>query len=296
MYYHENTVIYLNGEWVKAKDAKVDLFSQTLHYGYGVFEGLRSYATPDGPHIFKAGKHFERLLESSKKLRLNIPYSVSQLVELSYQLLKKNNLNDAYIRPLVYGGQNMALHPSRQVNFMMAAWEWEKYHRNSQLDVEISDYRRPNPLSCHIDSKLVGQYTSAILASAAARAKGFDEALLLDADDYIAQAPGANFFYEKNEILYTPPKGNILPGITRAIIIDYALELGYKVEEKLFKPTDLHQADAAFFTGTATEVSGIRSIDGKRFKLEWEDTIGYSLFLMYRQRVMNKEIQNFNLV
>ena len=296
MYYNDNTVIYLNGEWIKARDAKADLFSQTLHYGYGVFEGLRSYATPDGPHIFKARRHFKRLLESSKKLRLNIPYTVADLVELSYQLLRKNNLNDTYIRPLVYGGQNMALHPSKQVNFMMAAWEWEKYHRTEHLDVEISDYRRPSPLSCHIDAKLVGQYTSAILASAAARAKGFDEALLLDADGYIAQGPGANFFYEKDEVLYTPPEGNILPGITRAIIMDYARELGYKVEEKLSKPYELHKADAAFFTGTATEVAGIRSIDGKRFKVEWEDSIGYSLFLMYRQRVVNKEIQDFTLV
>ena len=296
MYYNDNTVIYLNGEWIKAKDAKADLFSQTLHYGYGVFEGLRSYATPDGPHIFKARRHFKRLLQSSKKLRLNVPYTVNQLVDLSYQLLEKNNLSDTYIRPLVYGGQNMALHPSKQVNFMMAAWEWEKYHRNEHLDVEISDYRKPNPLSCHIDAKLVGQYTSAILASAAARAKGYDEALLLDADGHIAQGPGANFFFEKDEVLYTPPPGSILPGITRSIIIDYARELGYKVEETFFTPNDLHYADAAFFTGTAVEVAGIRSIDGKRFKLEWEESIGYSLFLMYRQRVMNKEIQDFTLV
>jgi branched-chain amino acid aminotransferase len=296
MYYQEDTIIYLNGEWVKAKDAKTDLFSQTLHYGYGVFEGLRSYATPEGPHIFKVARHFERLLKSSKKLRLKLPYTAQQLTGISYELLKKNNLTDAYIRPLVYGGQNMALHPSREVNFMMAAWKWDKYHTNHLLDVEISDYRRPNPLSCHIDAKLVGQYTSAILASSAARSKGFDEALLLDDRGFVAQGPGSNFFYEKDDVLYTPPEGSILPGITRAIIMQYAEELGHKVKEKLFKPDELKKADAAFFTGTATEVAGIRSIDGKRFKLEWEDSIGYSLLLIYRKHVMNKEIQNFTLV
>ncbi len=296
MYYNENTVIYLNGEWIKAKDAKTDLFSQTMHYGYGVFEGLRSYETPEGNHIFKSRKHYNRLLESAKKLRLQINFDAQKLTAISYELLEKNGLTDAYIRPLVYTGHNMALHPSRDVNFMIAAWEWEKYHRNPYLDVEISDYRRPNPLSCHIEAKLVGQYTSAIIASAAARSKGYDEALLLDSDGYVAQGPGSNFFYEKNEVLYTAPEGSILPGITRAIVIEYAKELGYKVEEKLFKPQEVKDADAAFFTGTAVEVAGIRSIDGKRLPLEWEDSIGYSLFLMYRQRVMNKEIQDFTLV
>lgn len=296
MYYKDDTIIYLNGEWVKAKDAKTDLFSQTLHYGYGVFEGLRSYATPDGPHIFKAIKHFDRLLNSSAKLRLKVPYTAQQLTKVSYELLQKNNLTNSYIRPLVYGGHNMALHPSREINFMLAAWEWDKYHPNALLDVEISDYRRPNPLSCHIDAKLVGQYTSAILASAAARTKGFDEALLLDDRGFVAQGPGSNFFYEKDEVLYTAPEGSILPGITRALIMQYAEEIGFKVKEKLSKPDELKEADAAFFTGTATEVAGIRSIDGRRFDMDWEDTMGYSLLLMYRKHVLNKEIQNFTLV
>ncbi len=296
MYYGDNTVLFLNGKWVKATDAKTDLYSQTLHYGYGVFEGLRSYDTPEGPNIFKAARHFKRLIESSKKLGLKLDYSLKELIDISYSLLKKNDLTNAYIRPLIYTGTNMMLQPSQEAHFMMTAWQWGKYLGNTLLDIEISAYRRPDPLSCHIESKLVGQYTNAILASAAAKAKGYDEALLLDSNGNVAQGPGFNFFYEKEEVLYTAPEGHILPGITREIVMGYAKELGYKVVEKLFTPDDLKEVDAAFFTGTATEVAGIRSIDGKRFKLEWMESIGYEIFQMYRQRVVKKEIQDFTLV
>ncbi|MDN5203474.1 branched-chain amino acid transaminase [Fulvivirgaceae bacterium BMA10] len=296
MYYDDETLIYLDGNWVKAAEAKADLFCQTLHYGLGAFEGIRSYATPEGPHIFKAHEHFERLILSSKKIHVNLALSSHEFTEICYELLSRNNLTNAYIRPLVYMGANMALTPSNTHHIMIAAWEWGKYLGSQPLDVEISSYQRPNPKAFPMEAKIVGHYSNSILASTEAKAKGYDEALLLDGQGFVAEGPGANFFYEKNEVLYTPPLGNILPGITRATIMEYAREMGYRVVEKLFTPEDLTDIDSAFFTGTATEVTGIRSIDGKAVKLDWEDSIGYSLFLMYRQRVINKEIQDFTLV
>ncbi|MDH3709962.1 MAG: branched-chain amino acid transaminase [Cyclobacteriaceae bacterium] len=296
MYFNRDSVIFLDGNWLKASELVGDLFSQTLHYGNGVFEGIRAYQTPEGPHIFKAKEHFDRLHYSASKMFIEIPYKTEELVEIAYQLLKKNNLQNAYIRPLVYLGANMALTETKEVYVLMAAWEWGRYLGNDPLKVMISSYEKQSPKSVPVDAKICGHYTNSILATMEAKSKGFDEALILDAEGNIAEGPGANFFFEKDEVLYTPNLGNILPGITRATVMDYAKEMGYRVIEKVVKPEELMEADAAFFTGTATEIAGIKSIGGHEFKLDWEDTIAYSLFLMYRQRVVNNEFRDFTLV
>lgn len=296
MYFNRDTVLFLNGKWLKAMEAMGDPFSQTLHYGNGVFEGIRAYETPMGPHIFKAREHFDRLHYSAAKMFIEIPYSSEELTEIAYQLLNKNQLTSAYIRPLVYLGANMSLTETNEVYMLMAAWHWGRYLGNDLLRVMVSSYEKQSPNSVPVDAKICGHYTNSILATMEAKSKGFDEALLLDAQGYVAEGPGANFFYEKDEVLYTPPLGNILPGITRATIICYAKEMGYKVVEKLFTAEELMQADAAFFTGTAAEVIGIKSVGGHEFIMDWEDTIAYSLFLMYRQRVANNEYRDFTLV
>ena len=297
MYYDKETVVFLNGNWVKASEAVTDLFSQTLHYGNGVFEGIRAYDTSGGgPRIFKAMEHYERLSKSASKLHIKLQYSPEELTLLSYELLRRNNLKNAYIRPLIFVGANMSLTITDEVHVLLTAWEWERYLGEKLLRVMVSSYQRPNPKSIPVDAKVTGQYTNSILATTEARAKGFDEALLLDAQGHVAEGPGTNFFYEKNDTLYTPSLGSILPGITRRTIMDYASELGCRVVEKEFEAEELMDADSAFFTGTAAEVIGIKSIGGHSFKKEWNDTMGHSLALMYRNRVVNPEFNDFTLV
>lgn len=296
MYYNIKTLVFFDGKWIKARSAKANLFSQTMHYGNGVFEGIRSYATPEGIQIFKAKEHFERLIHSASKMHITLSYTPEELTEITYKLLKKNNLSNAYIRPLVFLGENMTLTPTQEVHLVIMAWEWERYLGNNLLNVTVSPYLRPHPKSCHVEAKVVGHYTNSILATTEAKSRGFDEALLLDHMGFVAEGPGTNFFFEKDEVIYTPPLGNILPGITRATIIDLAKKIGVKVVEKHFTIEEVKSADSAFFTGTASEVVGIKSIDGESFKTNWQETIGYSLVLMYRHKVMHKEYQDFTLV
>ena len=173
---------------------------------------------------------------------------------------------------------------------------WGRYLGNQSLEVMVSSYRRPHPDSVSIQAKVVGQYTNSILATHEARTSGYDEALLLDANGNVAQGPGTNFFYEKDEVLYTPPEGHIVAGITRATVMNYAKELGYQVKQMAFRPEDLWEADSAFFTGTAAEIVGIKSINHQPFLMRWEDSLGYMLHIMYRQRVTHMDIIDFSLV
>ena len=296
MYYDSNTILFLNGHWEKASEAKGDLYSQTLHYGNGVFEGIRAYATPGGPQIFKARDHFKRLEHSAQRMNMVLPYSVDDFIDLSYKLLKKNKLKNAYIRPLVFKGTHMALTPTSKINVMIATWDWPQYLGGERVKVMISSYQRPNPKSIPIDAKITGTYANSILATEEAKSKGFDEALLLDAEGYIAEGSGENFFLEKDGVIITPPLGNILPGITKATVIEMARKLNFPLIEKPIKPEEIEDADAAFFTGTATEIAGIKSIGETEFKTAWEDTMGYSLFLTYRNIVTQNEFGDFTLV
>jgi branched-chain amino acid aminotransferase len=296
MYYSDDTIIYLDGKWTKAKDASLTLYNQSLHYGNAVFEGIRSYETEDGALIFKAKEHFDRLHFSAEKMQIPLTLSSETLTKLSYELLEKNNLTNAYIRPLIYPGENMSLVSGNDSHVLLCAWEWGRYLGDHLLRLMTSTFQRPNPKACFVEAKVTGHYTNSILATTEAKQKGFDEALLLDSNGYVAEGPGANFFFEKNEVLYTPKLGNILPGITRQTIFELADEMGIEVRERQFKVEDVYAADGAFFTGTAAEVAGIESLDGKYFSLQWPDTIGYELSRAYNNRVQKKEYKNFELV
>lgn len=295
MYYTDETIVFLNGEYVKAKDAKVGLFNQTMHYGNGVFEGIRSYETPDGTRIFKAKEHYDRLHYSAEKMHISLNYSSEQLEQITYRLLELNGLSDAYIRPLVFLGENMSLTPTDDVNLVIMVWEWGKYLGDKMLKVMLSSYQRPNPKAFHVQAKVVGHYTNSILATTEAKQKGFDEALLTDINGNIAEGPGANFFFEKDGKLVTAPLGNILSGITRAIVFELAQELGVEIEERFFKPEELLSADAAFFCGTAAEVIGIEQFNDYRFPMNWEDTNSYLVQRMYKRRVATNEYQHVYL-
>jgi branched-chain amino acid aminotransferase len=246
MYYSKNTVLYLNGKFMKAVDATTDLYSQTLHYGYGAFEGIRAYNTTQGTKIFKAYEHYERLRHSCVSVGIPFDYDTEELIQVTYKLLKKNNLKDAYIRPLVYCSPNMSLTAPKEVFMMIAVWEWGRYLGDNLLKLCLSSYQRPNPNSVKVEAKITGHYVNSILATSEAKVRGYDEALMLDMNGNIAEAPGANFFFEKDGVLYTPPLGHILPGITRQTVITICKELDIPVQEKYFKPEELTSADSAF--------------------------------------------------
>lgn len=285
MYYGSNTIVFLDGQWLKASDANVSLYSQSLHYGSGVFEGIRAYNSNGAASVFKAKEHYQRLIDSADKMHIRCDYTVEQLTSLTYELLEKNGLTDAYIRPLLYLGENMSLNTVEDVHFFLCAWEWGKYLGDSMLNVMVSSHERPNPRSVPVEAKVTGHYTNSILATTEAKRKGFDEALLLDENGSVAEGSGANFFYERDKVLHTPPLGNILPGITRATVMDIALELGYQVVESYFPPERVKGADGAFFTGTAVEVAGIGLLDGTPFRLPWQETIGYQVAKVYKNLV-----------
>lgn len=290
MYYNENTIIYLNGEFVKAIDTRGDLFGQTVHYGYGVFEGIRSYKTVSGEtRIFKAKEHYDRLENSAKALNMPYHWTTNELIEATYAVLAKNNLQDAYIRPLVFAPNNMSFKPNEVSFLMIAAWPMGLFLGDKLLKVMISSFQRPNPKAFKIEAKGTGHYVNSILASQEAKAKGFDEALLLDINGFVAEAPGANIFIEKDGVLFTPQPGNILPGITRATVIELCNELEIDFVEKQITPEELSVADSAFFCGTAAEVIGIASVDGVIFPKDWNETKGALIQQAYKNLVIEKE-------
>ncbi len=287
-YFNENTMLFYDGQMMRATEAHTNLYGQTLHYGYGVFEGIRSYDTDHGPRIFKAREHYERLIHSCHLLGIPFEYSVEEMTEISYKVLESNGFSDAYIRPLVVCDPSMTLINGQPTRLMIAAWEWGAYLGDKLLSLKISPYCRPHPRSVHMEAKAVGHYVNSILATSDARKGGYDEALLLDCDGYLAEGPGANLFFEKDGVLYTPSLGHILPGITRATVFEMCQELGVRVEEGRFTPEDLFEADSAFFCGTGAEIVGIQAIDHKVFKQEWTDSIGSKLRQMYALLVREK--------
>ena len=288
MYYTKDTILFLNGKFIKAVDAHTDLYNQTLHYGFGAFEGIRAYQTMNGTKIFKAHEHFERLRKSCALVGITFQYETEELIQIAYQLLRKNNLSDSYIRPLVYCGANMTLTQPQDVYLMMCAWEWDKYHGDKMLKLCISSYQRPNPNSLKMEAKVTGHYVNNILATSEAKVRGYDDALMLDMNGYIGEAPGANFFMEKDGVLYTPSLGHILPGITRQTVINICRELDIPVVERNIKPEELESADSAFLTGTAAEIAGIESIDAKPLQKEWQDSLGMTVQEAYKCQVLEK--------
>lgn len=289
MYYGESTVLYFNGAFMKAADAKIDLYSQSLHYGYAVFEGIRSYQTANGTKIFKAREHYDRLRYSAEVM--GIPFSVStdELTALTYEVLERNNFSDAYIRPVVLCSPNMSLSKGKESYLAITAWEWTNGYLSNQMRIMTSSYRRPNPSGFKINAKVSGHYVNSILACQEAKDNGFDEALLLDIEGNVAEGPGANVFFENEGVLYTPAVGNILPGITRDTVLELCKILDIPVVEKKFKPEEMRGADSAFYCGTAAEVVALESMDNIPFAKSWKNSLGSELQKAYKNLVLEKE-------
>lgn len=283
MYYNNDTIIFLDGKYVKAAEANADMYSQSLHYGYAVFEGIRTYTQQDGTiKVFKGEEHYKRLQQSCEAVYIPFNYTVEELIDITLKVIELNKLTDAYVRPLVFCPPNMSLQKASSSSLMIAVWSWGAYLGEKLLRVKTSSFTRPNPSGFKIHAKVSGHYVNSILACQEAKSAGFDEALLLDGNGFIAEGPGSNIFLQKDGKLYTPTTANILPGITRATIIEICKQNGIVCEEKNITPQEIQQADSAFLCGTAAEVIGMESIDDYVFPINWNETIGKKIQALYK--------------
>jgi branched-chain amino acid aminotransferase len=265
---NETEKIWMNGELVDWADAKIHVGAHGLHYGSGVFEGVRCYETPKGPAVFRLTEHMQRLHDSAQLLYMDIPYSVEELRAATHDLLAANGLPECYIRPFAfYGyGQLGVATTGNPVEVCIMSWPWGAYLGEEGLSkgirAKVSTWKRIGPNTIPHVAKATGIYLNSMLAVTEAQAGGYDEAILLTDEGYVADGSGENIFVVKNGKITTPPLStSILPGITRDSIIQIAQERGYVVEESSLIRTDLYLADEVFMTGTAAEVTPLRSVD-----------------------------------
>ena len=258
--------IWKNGSYEKWDESSVHILSHTVHYGTGVFEGVRAYETEKGAAIFRLEDHTKRLFEAAKKINIEVPYSQDELNRVQKDIFIKNDLSEGYLRPIVFmGSESLGLRATDlSVNVAVAAWEWPSYMSPESKKNGISIIKSPfeqysNPI--HSGYKIIGTYINSTMALHDAISKGADEALLLDKNGYISEGSGENIFSIKENILSTPKIDHCLNGITRQSVIKIALDLGLKVEEKDITYEELIQSDEVFFSGTAVEITPISKID-----------------------------------
>lgn len=263
--------IWMNGEFVDWADAKVHVLSHGLHYGSGVFEGIRCYKTDKGSFIFRLNEHLERMYNSAKMYKMDIPHTMDEFREAIKETIRVNKQDACYIRPIAfYGYHYLGVHPTQcPVVCVIATWPWGTYLGEESLErgikctfsAWVKIHSKMLPVS---SAKAVGQYINSMLAVMDARDKGFDEAIMLDDHGYVSEGPGENIFIVRNKVIYTPGReASILPGITRDTVITLARDLNYKVVVKNIPREEVLVADEAFFTGTAAEVTPIREIDNR---------------------------------
>jgi branched-chain amino acid aminotransferase len=259
--------IWMDGKLVEWSDAKVHVLTHTLHYGTGVFEGVRAYETSGGPAIFRLEDHTNRLFESARLIGMKIPYNSKELNDAQSKVVKINNLKNAYIRPMCfYGSEGMGLRADNlKVHAIIAAWDWGSYLGDDKIlngiKVKVTDFPKRSEKSMLHKAKASGNYLYSMLALKDALNSGFDEALILDVDDNVNEGSGENFFMIANNTIHTPKDATVLNGITRQTVMKIARDLNYNVEETNISVDDVKSSDEAFFTGTAAEVTPIIQVD-----------------------------------
>lgn len=267
--YDRDGIIWLDGQQIPWREAKTHVLTHTLHYGMGVFEGIRAYSAKKGTAIFRLHDHTDRLFRSAHILRMRMPYDKTTINKACLDIVRDNELETAYIRPMCfYGAEGMGLRADNlEVHVMIAAWSWGSYLGNDGLEkgirIKTSSYTRHHVNITMCKAKANGNYMNSMLALQEALDCGYDEALLLDTEGYVSEGSGENIFIVRNGILYTPDLTSALEGITRATIMTLASELGIDIVEKRITRDEVYIADEAFFTGTAAEVTPIRELDGR---------------------------------
>ena len=258
----------MNGELVDWGDAKVHVGAHGLHYGSGVFEGIRCYDTDDGPAVFRLGDHLERLHQSARLLHMELPYPVDELRRACHELIGENGLSECYLRPIAfYGYGELGVHPgTNPVDVVIMSWPWGTYLGEDALTkgirAKVSSWKRVGPNTIPHAAKATGIYVNSMLAVMEATRAGYEEAILLTDDGFVADGSGENIFVVKDEVISTPDlSASILPGITRQAVMEIAQTLGYAVHERQLIRSDLYVADEVFMCGTAAEVTPVRSVD-----------------------------------
>ena len=271
--------IWFDGKLVDWRDAKIHVLTHTLHYGCGAFEGVRAYNTAGGTAIFRLREHTERLFNSAKILRMKIPYTLEQVMDAQREVVRENQLESCYLRPLTWiGSEKLGVSPKgNTIHLMIAAWAWGAYLGEEGLKkgirVKTSSYTRHHVNITMTQAKAVSNYTNSILANMEATDEGYDEALLLDSSGFVSEGAGENVFIVKNGVVYTPDLAAGAPnGIPRATVFYICKDLGLEVVQKRITRDEVYIADEAFFTGTAAEVTPIRELD--RIELGKGDYVG----------------------
>ncbi len=260
--------IWMDGKMIEWREAKIHVLSHTLHYGCGAFEGVRAYKTEQGPAIFRLQEHTQRLFNSAKILRMQIPFSMEELNEAQKAVIRENNLESGYLRPLIWiGDKKLGVSPKgNTIHAMVAAWPWGAYLGEEGIKrgirVKTSSYTRHHVNITMTQAKAVSNYTNSILANMEATDDGYDEALLLDSSGFVSEGAGENIFVIKDGVIYTPDlSAGALNGITRNTVFHIAKDLGLDIVQKRITRDEVYIADEAFFTGTAAEVTPIRELD-----------------------------------
>lgn len=291
-------LIWVDGAMVPWREAKVHVLTHTLHYGMGVFEGLRAYKTDQGTAIFRLQEHTRRLLNSAKIFNMKIPFDADTLLAAQKDVVRQNKLESAYIRPMCfYGSEEMGLHAKNlKVHCIVAAWKWGSYLGEEGIKngirVKVSSFARHHVNVNMCKAKSNGSYMNSILAFNEASAAGYDEALLLDSEGYVSEGSGENIFIVRDGVIYTPDLTSCLDGITRNTIFILASELGLSIKEKRITRDEVYIADEAFFTGTAAEVTPIREVDGRKIGNGTRGEITRKLQDLYFDQVYGRRKQH----
>jgi branched-chain amino acid aminotransferase len=291
-------VIWYDGKMVNWRDATTHVLTHTLHYGMGVFEGVRAYKTDKGTAIFRLQEHTDRLFRSAHILQMKLPYTKQEIMDAQKAAVRENNLESAYMRPMAfYGAEAMGISAKTlSTHVIVAAWKWGAYMGQEALDngirVKTSSFSRHHVNITMCKAKANGNYMNSILAHQEAAQDGYDEALLLDVDGFVAEGSGENIFIIRNGKLYTPDLTSALEGITRDTIVQLAAEIGLTVIEKRITRDEVYTADEAFFTGTAAEVTPIRELDRRNIGTGTAGPITKQLQKMYFDAVSGKSAQH----
>jgi branched-chain amino acid aminotransferase len=292
-------LIWMDGEMVPWRDAKVHVLTHSLHYGMGVFEGVRAYRTPHkGTCIFRLKDHTDRLFRSAHIMGMNMPYDKATLNQAQKDVVRLNGLEEGYLRPLAFlGSEGMGLRADNlRTHVAVAAWEWPSYmdpEANQRgIKVRTSSYTRHHVNISMCKAKATGNYINSLLALREAVESGAEEALLLDNEGYVAEGSGENVFMVRNNTIYTPELTSCLEGITRDTIFTLAAELGYQIRERRITRDEMYVADEAFFTGTAAEVVPIRTLDGRTIGSGSRGPVTEKLQSLYFDTVRGNRSQN----